>query len=297
MDIKIYKNLEFTDMIFDFDRLETSVKFCDYGSFRLLMKEYLDLNIDDILIINGRSYFVEDIYKYKNLSNVTKYEIVGRCVNSLLERRVLPNELVISAERNIESEIRSLITSAFISSGDRKVLEFELAAVIGALETFSHEVKFSNKSIGRVISEMLSKTKLGYRIDFDATRKKFVFRLIDGTDRANEVFFSEEYDNLSDSELSIVSRDLVNVAYKDGVSTGSSSGLSRREGYEIKDVKRKIEARMIPTPQYTYKEDWNLGDIVFISDIHVGFKEKRQITEVKEFFSNGYDMEVVFGGE
>lgn len=297
MNIEVYKNLELMDMIFSFDKLESSIKFCGYGTFRLITKEYIDLSADDILMINGRAFLVEDIYKYKSISNITKYEIVGKCLNSLLERRVLTGKYTSQTGAVIETELRNLLTNAFISPGDRNIPEFELGNQLSITDTFGEVKEYNNMTVGRFLTEILGLIGIGYRIDFDAKRKKFVFRLLKGNDKSSQVFFSEEYDNLSDCELSVLSSSAVNVAYHEGVASGVSQGLRRREGYEIHPIETKIEGKILQTEQYSYKEDWNLGDIVLISDKQVGFKAKKRIVEIKEFYSERYDMEVVFGGD
>ena len=300
VEIKVYRNFILRDIIYEFEKLETSVKFYDIGSFSITFNKDPFLIDNDILEINGTFFVVEDIFRYRNLNKKTVYVYKGKCIKSLLERRVLPSKVVMEPVYLV-SAIQIEINKAFISSGKRKIEGFK----IGTHEIPSNELNviyrgnrnLENMNLHEFTMELLSQLKgYSYKIDVLLRTKELVFFICKAEDKSNKLFFGEEYSNLTDVEFNSIRSKGFNACYKNGnVVQEFSSSWQRRENYGDKCVfvRDYISGRILENEYFVYGKDWKVGDYIQLKGLE--FNMKKQIVEVKEFYSNAYTLEVVLG--
>ncbi len=299
MKIDIYRNFELIDRIYSVERLEVAKHWCGVGRFSLVMHENPNLKVDDLLIVKDHVLIVEDIFVYRDLKNIAKYNVKGCDLNGLLNRRVLTEKYVATIGASIESEIRNHVKIACIDAGARKIDRFYLGATLGVPNTVAEQKEYDQMRLSQLIEEMLSGSKIGYRILFEPNSKQFQFALTRGADKSSEVAFSERFHNLANAEVNLFGSEEINVAYHNGEVKGDAQGFRRREGYSEKVIppQTAVLGNILSTEQYIFGEDWNLGDFVTVEDPRIQLKTKKQILEIREYFGRNYEMEVFFGGE
>lgn len=156
-----------------------------------------------------------------------------------------------------------------------------------------------------------------------------------GTIKNPYVIFSDDFDNLNNSTFKISFRSFKNVCYvgvkedankltiKKEKVVGSGAGLYRKEHYvfgndqtdemtadeweatleelgkeNLQEISQEFNGDVIPRIKYTFKKDFNAGDIVTVENIKMGVSVNVRIYEVIESYSrNGYEIVLTFGNE
>lgn len=300
LEIKVYRDLVLRDIIYEFEKLETRVSFYDVGDFSIAFNHDPMLIYNDILEINGTFFIVEDILRYRDLSKKTVFVLKGKCIKSLLQRRVLPAKVVMDPVFLV-SAIQIELNKAFIASGARRIEGFK----IGTHELpqndgnpiYRGNRSLENMNLHDFTMEMLSSLKgYSYKINVFPNRKEFVFSICKADDKSNELFFGEEFSNLSDIEYNTTRSKGFNACYNNGnLIREFSSGWQRREGYGDRCIFTKdyVSGRILQNEYFIYGKDWKLGDYILLKGDE--FNVKKQVVEVKEFFSSSYTLEVVLG--
>lgn len=188
----------------------------------------------NVMIINSRE-IVTDAENGDNLI------ITGECLKSILKRRVVADQTVLSG--TVQSCIRALLDQNIINPTDtaRKINNFTLGN-----DTFTDSTtirtQITGKNLGDAVTDIC--TRYGYGFDVYLSNGNFVFYLYKGADRSYaqsvnaHVVVSEEFDNLLSSDYKQSKEDFANVAYVAGegegidrkkVNVGTVTGLDRYE--------------------------------------------------------------------
>lgn len=316
MKIEVFKNFELIDMIDVYRELTTNRLFRGAGEITIKLNtlEYSNsLEIDNVVMVDGEAYFIEGFSKYNNAEKVQTYEASGHHINSILERRTIIVPYTVTTDQSYEYHIQQLILQNIMLPSDtnRRIANFTIKSTsfIGYPVA---EYAIEKQSLGEGINTICESAGFGYRIDYDIDNARFVFSLLKGVDRTDEVMFSEDFNNVENSELTRDSSEWVNVCYlnNDGsmAPIGAGTGLDRREffveGDKVEDaqkllddnkIKDNVNTDILKTEQYEYKTDWNLGDIVTFIDKEIGFVVAKPILAIKEISGQQYAMEVDFG--
>jgi len=317
MRIEVLKDFELVDMIFEFQKLDILRRYRGVGDFRLTLNnlEYTNsLEIDNIIYFNNEAYIIQNYQKYKNIQNEMNFIVSGKHINSILERRVLLPSVTINTTETYEVQMRNLINTHFINPADpnRKINNLVLANLKGYPYIPTTTSTLEDMTVREALTQLSSKVGLGYNLICDIENKQFIFEVIEGQDKTEEVFFSEEFGNVLDSEIYKKTDESINVCYLNNsgaiTSTGIGIGLNRKEaiipGQNISEATEEIERRkdiisaeceIAMTDQFVYKEDWDLGDIVTFIDKTLGFIVERPVLEIKEYYTDRLDIDVVFG--
>lgn len=318
MRIEIFKNFELVDMLLDFDRFEHTRKYRNVGDFELTLNtlEYADsLEEGNVIVFNDDAYIIEDFGKCKTIENTMQFVARGQHVNSILERRVLLPKATLAAGTPYEVHMRNLVNTHFINptNPDRKIANMVLGPLKGYLQSPPTNTELNDMSVREALTRIASWVGLGYKVTYDVDNQQYVFEVIQGQDRTEEVFFSEEYGNVTDSEIHIKTGQSINVCYlnNEGVLTqaGAGAGFARKEaivagdsiGQATEELNRRKEIRSAEcqvdatSDQFIYKEDWDLGDTVSFIDRKLGFLVEKPVLEITEYYTDRLSLEVVFG--
>lgn len=308
MKIDIFNLFTLETMIFDYSSLEFTRKFRGAGIFSLTLnslEDYEYLKEDYIMLIGSDAYIIENIHAYNNDKKERTLEITGSHVNKLLSRRVTA-AVTINTTATIEAQLLSLVNANFInpSSSARKVSNFTSKSN-GITKKATTQYTVGDEkgvTVMEVLNRVCGNSGLGWRVNFLPEEQKFEFEVYEGLNLTSDVFFGEEYGNVSESDLYKQSENYSNVGYREGTFTGTVTGLDRREvildeNTSLSDYKRLISAESVVmnNDQFVYRVDWDLGDTVAFDNKVLGFTVEQPILEIKEIHSNTVDLEVTFG--
>ena len=199
-----------TDILESFESTIWNVQFFECGDFQLICP-YSDALYQ---LLEPGKYLVRetDIIQgdeFHNVMEISKriitfdpekgwrLEVSGSGLKKIIGQRVIWNQTNFEQE-NVETAIRQVITDNIIDpvDPDRKINNFILADAIGFADVFDAQLFSEN------LSEWMTSvcTMYGYGWDVYIKNGKYVFALIEGTDRSFEsddpVIFSEEFEML-----------------------------------------------------------------------------------------------------
>lgn len=306
MRLDIFQNFKLQTMIFSYDSFQFRRMFRGAGSFSLTLNDLSDreyLKEDTVIVARNDAWIIENIHGYKNINGEITMELTGRHINSILDRRVVPLFTVNTTE-SIEAQLYQLITDNFISPDmpERTIAEFELAELKGIEQMATTEYSLENVTVLEILNKVCGYSSLGYRLNYLPEEQKYVFEILEGRYLANDVFFSEEYGNVSEAEVYRESENYKNAGLKEGVWSGTASGLDRREvilnaDETLADHSQliSVDGMVLDTEQFVYLEDWDLGDTVSYLDKTLGFFVENPVLEIQETYAKDVDLEVTFG--
>ncbi|WP_051688307.1 siphovirus ReqiPepy6 Gp37-like family protein [Desulfofalx alkaliphila] len=317
MRIEVFKGFELVDMIYEYASLERERKYAGAGNFTLVLNslEYVTaLQRDNYLVIGDDCYIIENVHKYNTEKGEIRLEVTGRHLNSILDRRVV-STWALNTGTTYERQIYTLVDANFITASDTsRRVPFLFSAPSKDLTVKPTEGQvFESIDVLSILEEICLRAGIGFRVNFDPENERMTFEVYRGADRTEDVFFSEDFGNVADSELYEQGRDYRNVGYLNNQGTltriGNATGLDRREfiyeGDDPADVTAELAARkvlvsaecaILPTEQFTYRVDWDLGDVVTFIDRGIGFTVEKSVLEIKETYAGGkLDLDCVFG--
>lgn len=316
MRLEIFNGFELVDMIYEFAGFEAERKYAGAGDFTLTLNslEYAgSLKRDYYVVADGDCFVIENIHRFNNEKGEIELEVTGRHLNSILDRRAVAS-LTVGTGSTYEAQIYALVNSTFINPADpdRKIPFMTAAALKGLAAAPTESQTIKSKNVLEILEEICPAAGLGFRVNFLPESQQMEFEVYQGRDLTGEVFFSEDFGNVADSELYEQGRDHRNVGYlnNDGTLTqvGNAAGLPRREfileGDSTDDVKTQLaasavltsaECAVILTEQFVYREDWDLGDTVSFIDNRLGFVVEKPVLEIKETHTDKMNIDVVFG--
>ncbi|NCD04246.1 MAG: hypothetical protein EOM00_14900 [Clostridia bacterium] len=316
MRIEVFKNFELVDMLFEFTSFRGIRRYRGAGEFELVLPDLYSvdtLEIGNLFLVNQDFYIIENYSRYKNIDNQLRFEVSGRQLTSILDRRII-SSLTINTSQTYEQQMYALVQSNFVNPTDvnRKIDGFVNEGLKGLSQTPGVSYTLENMTILDALSNMAVNAGLGFKVWADFANMGFVFEVYEGNDKTEEVFFSEDFGNILDSEIYIRTSDTKNVAYLKNGSTltvvGNASGINRKETIVIgneaamaeEELSRRkeiasAECQIALTQQFVYKQDWDLGDTVSFIDKKLGFIVEKPILEIAEYYTDKLELEVVFG--
>lgn len=230
-----------------------TTRYFTYGDFELYVSA--DEELLDLLQTNRCLVRENDIDEsgYHNVMIVRNREITtdaengdhlivtGYSLKSIINRRVIPNQTVLSGE--VVSCIQQLINENIINpeNNSRKVNNFILGNNT-IINTYTMKQQITGKNLGEAITDIC--TTYGYGYDVHIKDGNFVFKIYEGTDRSYDqvvnpyVVISSRYDNLLSSDYQVNTDNFANVAVVAGegegttrkkVTVGDAEGLDRYE--------------------------------------------------------------------
>lgn len=264
--IDVYKSLIWTD------RYNKSGDFEIYVPLTNKMLEifqngyYIQSDISDHLMI------IENIKVSTDTEKGMFLIVSGRSLESILDRRIIWEQTILSENTSIDTAIKKIITDAIINPSieNRKISNFIYKDAIDPNITslsLSGSLQFTGDNLYDAIEKICDIYDLGFKITLDLSNN-FVFELISGVDRSytqNElpyVEFSPNFDNLISSDYNIITTNYKNVSLVAGEGEGidrrtasvysdTYSGLNRRELYvDARDISSNIDGGTILPTEY-----------------------------------------------
>lgn len=242
MDIyTLNSDFEITGVIDSYSSVIWTTRYYEAGDFELYFAA--DKNI--LNLIQNNDYLVRDKDmnedEYRNVMMIDKPNIKiktdvengdyitvsGKCLKSIVSRRVVINQTIISGK--IETCINCLLCENIIQPVDerRKINNFIFQ------NTSDFNIWLTMQKTGDNLETLMTEICTNYGLGWDVyiKNKKFVFYLYKGTDRSLDqninphVIFSYEFDNLVTSDYSEETSNYANVA----IVAGEGEGAARKK--------------------------------------------------------------------
>lgn len=227
---------------------------------------YLYFSESDHLMI------IEDITIEANTEDGNHIKIVGRSLESILDRRVITTEL--NMEGNLQTAVRNLLTTNIISPSDskRRIPNFIFEnSTDTAITSLTYENQFKGKDLLSIIEEICESKEIGFKVVLD-DQNRFVFSLYKGIDRSYRqdertyVEFKPSFNNIVNSNYAEIHSSAKTFCYCHATYTekteggegesssseqvevmrtvGSGTGLLRKEVYKDSGVSKDDEMSM-----------------------------------------------------
>lgn len=216
-------------------------------NFELLKMGFYITRPDDDMVCKIRKIELDTNAENGNYLIVTGYD-----VKSFLDQRIIWGTA--TAKGNLEDFIRNIFSDniganapqerQFVNSGNQRF--FNLGTAAGLDEVSSEQTSYKN--IGEKIRECCQRYGWGYRVYKDGNN--LLFTLYKGRDKTQEVVFSDDFENLSETKYTEDQTNLGNVALIAGEGEGAArfrcvygeaDGEYRFEKYvDAKDVSKTI---------------------------------------------------------
>lgn len=269
------ENLAGIDTLDVFESLIWTDRYCGYGDFEIYVPASVNmlskLQKDRYLYTKESEYLmvIEDINIETDSEDGSHLCVTGRSLESLLERRIVWKQTVLSG--NLQDGIEKLLNENAISPSDenRKIpnLIFQKSEDPSVTE-LTLEAQFWGENLYDSILNICESVSLGFKITLVGTN--FVFSLYAGADRSYDqtknpyVIFSPGFDNLMNSNYIESNKTLKTVALVAGEGEGSNrktvtvemeggggSGLNRRELFtDASDVSKYVNGGTISDADY-----------------------------------------------
>lgn len=247
------KNFKRIHIIDQYKSLIWANRYNEIGDCELMINATVDnwfVFKDGIYLIREDDDMVCRIEKMNiktDLENGNFIIITGYDIKNILKQRIIWKQTNFNGLA--EDYIRKLIEEAIISPelATRKINNFILDDKNGFLDEIQQQVTYDN--LQEKITEICKKYEWGYKVYID--NELIRFKLYKGEDRSDYVIFSEDYENLAETEYIEDKSNMRNVALIAGegegvertiATTGDKSGLERYELYvDARDLSKKIE--------------------------------------------------------
>lgn len=274
---------------------------------------YLEASMDNISMLQDGYYLMraddEMVCQIRKIEIDTSAEdgnyliITGYDTKVFLDQRVIWS--MATCTGNIEDFIRSIVKNSCISPAlsGRQFLKANGQALLGLgdkanfTEVTTEQVSYKN--VGEKVREYCETYKWGYRVVFSSG--VLWFQLYKGTDRTNEVIFSDQYENLSSTKYIDDKTNLGNVALVAGAGEGSArarnvfgyaSSVDRFEKFvDAKDIARQISwaelTDIYPTTD-SGGEGYLSGYTYKLNYLNVQIVDSDQLTWLETNFPTGH---------
>lgn len=220
--VDAYKSLIWANRYNDLGDCELCVD-ANAANIDLLQEGRYLMRLDDEMVCRIKKIEIDTSAEDGNYLIVTGYD-----TKDFLDQRITWG--TITCNGNLEDFIRQLATLTLISpfDDDRRLAKpngetlLQLGPKAGFTKTLSEQISFKN--IGEKVREYCKTTQWGYK--FALNGDVLSFQLYAGEDRSTEVFFSENYENLSTTKYVHDSTDLGNIALIGGAGEGADRATS-----------------------------------------------------------------------
>lgn len=239
-----------------YSSLQWNSKYYECGDFVLVTPATADA-INTLMIgkyiqraDTGQLGIIEGI-NVKQTADADTFTVTGRAIESILARRIIWTQTSSKSSETAEDYIRRLITENAVSPADsaRKIP----GLILGEKQGFTEKIdmQFTGDNLLDAIIAICKTYSYGFKIVL-TEQNEMAFQIYRGTDRSYSqstnpyVVFSDNFDNLSETEYSADVSTYRNVALIGGEgegterryqSTGTASGLDRYELFvDAKDI-------------------------------------------------------------
>lgn len=307
----------FKASISQFESFIWTERYWEYGDFELVvplnvrnvsligLDDYLKIPTSDTLMIVENIEYVSPVKDEGG-----KFNITGRSLDSILDRRILFQDY----KRSIKAEafITQMVKACFkdSSNSDRSIdylyIEENDDPDVETDPVNVDESKGAN--LGDIVLKNTKDNELGFRINFK-NDGSFHFEVFAGKDK-KYIVFSENNLLLEEAKVYQSNADLKTFALVSGVDSditvnvkGSPTGINRRETYsgsysinktdpgyrnelelkgknDLEDhvIVKTIEGQLLNIGKYRLRRDFDLGDLITIQNPY--YKAEARITEV-----------------
>lgn len=300
MDVLILnKSFDCVLVIDDYTSFIWTERFNRYGDFEIYSKVSIEL-LSSIKIgyyvylrDSEKMMIIEQIKIETDIEDGSVMIISGRSLESLLERRIIWNQTILSG--NINAGIKKLITENLINPTltERAISNFVYEDTTDPkILGMSLEAQITGDNLYEAISTLCDTFGIGFKIELNA-QNEFVFSLYSGINRSlNQeevvpVIFSPDFENVLNSTSNYDIKDYRNVALVAGededvgvsrrcVVIGDQTGLDRREIFvDARDIQSEDEyGETIPDEEYyaqlRERGEEYLNDCPFINNFEGG---------------------------
>lgn len=247
---------ESTDPVEIYDSLIWTERFWEAGDFEIYVPASMgvhDMYLEDYYLWSSdsdRLMIIEDVEDNTDVENGSFTTITGRSLESILERRIIWNQTILSG--NFQNGIKKLLDENAIAATDpaRRIpgLRF-VPSLDPAITSLTIDAQYMGDNLYDAIVDLCKEKKIGFKIIMP-TDGDLIFTLYAGLDRTYDqltnprVVFSPNFDNLAESTFrrSMRSHKTVNLVAGEGEGTakkrttvsrpeGPGSGFARREMY------------------------------------------------------------------
>lgn len=213
---------------------------------------------------------IEDIQITADAEDGNNLIIVGRSLESILERRIIWNQTILSG--NFQNGIKKLLDENVISPTDsnRKIDNFIFVeSTDTAITELTLEAQFTGDNLYDAICDLCASKEVGFKVTL-TEEGKFAFQLYAGADRSYDqltnpyVVFSPSFENIINSNYLESKKTLKTVTLVAGegegserktkevaISSGGGSGLARRELYtDARDISSTTDDGTLTEAEY-----------------------------------------------
>lgn len=266
-------NFETIAVVDSFISLIWTDRYSECGDFELVLSAnsealtYIQINYYIYLKESEHMMIVEETKLDTDVEDGDKVTITGRSLESILDRRVVWGQTVVSG--NLQENIKKLITDAIINpkNESRKISNFKFKdATDTRITSLTFEAQYFGDNLYDAIVAICKYYILGFKIVLN-DNNEFVFELYVGNNRSYDqnnfayVVFSPEYDNLLNSNYVCSVKEWKNVTMVAGsgeltsnrtiVGVGTTTGLDRREMYtDASSISQSTDERTLSDSEY-----------------------------------------------
>ena len=233
-----------------------TTRYYTYGDFELCIpadKKYLDFLKRDYFVTRDDDdsvMLIEKIQIKTDTENGDLFIVSGRSLESILTRRIFNQQFYVTHSGGLSALINVMIYEC--TGGNRTAEAYRKIPELQVSHTFSPQVNMSVQFTGDVLFDAISSIckPLGIGVKMRLSGSKMVLSLYEGNEV--EAVFSEEFDNLINSDYTFDTMNLANQAWVAGEGQGKNrqwisvlkstfanrpSGLDLRELYvDARDV-------------------------------------------------------------
>lgn len=213
---------------------------------------------------------IEDIQITADAEDGNNLIVVGRSLESILERRIIWNQTILSG--NFQNGIKKLLDENVISPTDsnRKIDNFIFVESTDTdITELTLEAQFTGDNLYDAICDLCASKEIGFKVTL-TEEGKFAFQLYAGADRSYDqltnpyVVFSPSFENIINSNYLESKKTLKTVTLVAGegegserktkevaISSGGGSGLARRELYtDARDISSTTDDGTLTEAEY-----------------------------------------------
>ena len=221
--------------------------------------------------------------------------VKGRCLKSIVYRRIIWEQTALNGK--VETCINRLLNENLINPRipQRKIDNFTIGSIIDTGKIMQSQ--YTGANLGETITAICQSFGLGWDVEIDIERKKFLFVLYSGVDRSYKqdvlpwVVFSNDYEDLLTTVYKYDNSNYSNVARIAGEGEGSARKIftvGNSEGMERREI--FVDARDISS------NDGELTDIEYYSQLEQrGIEKLAEQTDTESFEGETVDYTYKYG--
>ena len=224
--------------------------------------------------------------------------VIGTDTKTYLDQRVVMSTA--SWNGLAELFVRQLVSDALITGEEERKLyspNGNLILALGDLQNYNDTIaeQVSYKNIGEKIREYCVRFGWGYKFSFDGEKLKFT--LYKGENRSNYVVFSNDYENISESQYILDRTHLGNFTLIGGEgegearkmeTAGDTTGTDRFELFvDAKDISSKTNYKNLRTTYPNGTIESSGSTYLYVADVDFPLIDDQYAAELMDFYDDG----------